>query len=57
MLILIFAFIPFIQYNGSQAVYFDLQQQQVHLFSLTLFPQDMVIFSLTFIFSAFDNIN
>lgn len=53
VLILLFALVPFIQFNGSQAVYFDLQQQQFHLFSLTLFPQDMVIFSLVFILAAF----
>jgi len=52
-LILLFAFVPFIQFNGAQAVLFDLQLQQVHLFSLTLFPQDLVIVSLVFILAAF----
>jgi cytochrome c oxidase accessory protein FixG len=53
VLILLFALVPFIKFNGVQAVYFDLQQQQVHLFSMTLFPQDLVIMSLFFILAAF----
>jgi cytochrome c oxidase accessory protein FixG len=53
ILIGIFALVPFIQFNGAQAILFDLQQQQVHLFSLTLFPQDLVIVCLVFILAAF----
>jgi len=53
VLILLFAFVPFIQFEGAQAVYFDLQQQQIHLFSLVLFPQDLVIVCLIFILAAF----
>lgn len=52
LLILLFVSVPFIQFNGAQAIYFDLQQQ-VHLFSLTLFPQDLLIVCLVFIFAAF----
>jgi len=53
ILILLFVLVPFIQFNGAQAVYFDLSQQQVHLFSLTLFPQDLLIVCLVFILAAF----
>lgn len=52
-LILLFVLLPFIQFNGVQAVYFDLPQQQVHLFSFTLFPQDLLIVCLVFILAAF----
>jgi cytochrome c oxidase accessory protein FixG len=53
ILILLFVLVPFIQFNGVQAVYFDLLQQQVHLFSLTLFPQDLLIVCLVFVLAAF----
>lgn len=53
VLTFLFAFVPFIQFEGAQAVYFDLQQQQIHLFSLVLFPQDLVIVCLIFILAAF----
>lgn len=53
VLVLLFALIPFIQYKGAQAIYFDLQLQQIHLFSLLLFPQDLVIVCLVFILAAF----
>ena len=53
ILLALFILIPFIPYHGSQAVYFDIQQQQLHLFYLTLFPQDLFIFSLIFILAAF----
>ena len=53
VLIGIFALVPFIRFNGAQAILFDLQLQQVHLFSLTLFPQDLVIACLIFILAAF----
>jgi len=53
ILFIMFIFIPFIQFDGAQAIYFDLQQHQFHLFSLTLFPQDFFIVTLLLIFSAF----
>jgi len=52
-LMVLFVFIPFIQYKGIQAVFFDLQQQKLHVFSFTLYPQDLYIVSLGFILSAF----
>lgn len=53
LLMVLFIFVPFIRYQGAQAIYFDLTQQQLHLFSFTLFPQDLLIVCLLFIFSAF----
>lgn len=52
-LILGFIFLPLIQYNGHQAVYFDLDKQKLTLFSITLFPQDLMIFCLFAILAAF----
>lgn len=52
-LLILFVSVPFIQYKGAQAVYFDIELQKIHLFSFTLFPHDLVIFSLVFIFFAF----
>lgn len=53
VLIMLFVFVPFIKHNGAQAIYIDLQQQQLHFFSWLFFPQDLFIISLAFIFSAF----
>jgi cytochrome c oxidase accessory protein FixG len=53
ILMLVFALVPFIQFNGAQAIYFDILQQQAHFFSLTLFPQDLLIVCLMFMLSAF----
>ncbi|WP_414018858.1 cytochrome c oxidase accessory protein CcoG [Idiomarina loihiensis] len=52
-LMLLFVCIPFIQYNGQQAILFDVAQQTLRFFSIKLFPQDLIIFSLIFILSAF----
>lgn len=53
LLLTLFAIVPFIRYHGEQAVYVDLQQQQLHLFSMTLFPQNLLIICLVFILAAF----
>ncbi len=53
ILLALFVFAPFIKYRGMQAIYFDLQQQQFHVFSLTLFPQDLLIVCLLFVLAAF----
>ncbi len=53
ILMIFFALVPFIQFNGAQAIYFDVLQQQVHFFSLTLFPQDLLILCLIFMLAAF----
>lgn len=53
VLMLLFICIPLLRYNGSQAVCFDIAQQKLQLFFITLFPQDLFIFSLVFILAAF----
>jgi cytochrome c oxidase accessory protein FixG len=53
LLFSLFIVVPFIQYNGSQAVYFDIELQKIYVFAFTIFPHDLVVFCLIFIFSAF----
>ncbi|MFD2166164.1 cytochrome c oxidase accessory protein CcoG [Thalassotalea euphylliae] len=53
LLMLMFIVIPFFRYQGHQAVLFDVEQQKLHFFAYTLFPQDLFIFSLLFALAAF----
>ena len=53
LLITLFVALPFIRYNGAQAIYIDLAQQKLNIFAFTLFPNDLVILCLLFIFFAF----
>lgn len=53
VLMAIFAAIPFFRYQGQQAVLFNVEQQTLQVFSFTLFPQDLFIFSLVFAVAAF----
>lgn len=52
-LIALFAALPLVQYQGEQAILFDVAKQHLTLFSVTLFPQDLPIFGLIFILAAF----
>ena len=52
-LILLFIAIPMIRWNGHQAVLFDFDNQQFHLFNMTLFPQDLTLLAWLFIIAAF----
>jgi cytochrome c oxidase accessory protein FixG len=49
----IFAAIPWIQYQGHQAVLLDIGEQRFTIFSLTLWPQDLTLLAYIFIVSAF----
>jgi len=49
----IFAIIPWLQYNGSQAVLLDIGQQRFSIFALTLWPQDLTLLAYILIVSAF----
>ena len=40
-LILIYAALPWIQINGSPALFLDIEQRRFHVFGLTLVPQDL----------------
>ena len=48
-----FAIIPWLQYNGHQAVLFDISEQRFTLWNLTLWPQDLTLLAWIFIFGAF----
>ncbi|MFC3094339.1 cytochrome c oxidase accessory protein CcoG [Alteromonas sediminis] len=49
----IFAIIPWLQYNGTQAVLLDIGQQRFSIFALTLWPQDLTLLAYILIVSAF----
>ena len=48
-----FALLPWLQYNGHQAILFDISEQRFTLWGLTLWPQDLTLLAWLFIFSAF----
>ena len=48
-----FAILPWLQYNGHQAILFDISEQRFTLWGLTLWPQDLTLLAWLFIFSAF----
>ena len=49
----VFALIPWLQYNGHQAVLFDITEQRFYLWGLTLWPQDLTLLAWAFIIGAF----
>jgi cytochrome c oxidase accessory protein FixG len=49
----LFAAIPWIQYNGQQAILFDIPEQRFNLFAITLWPQDLTVLAYVFIVAAF----
>ena len=48
-----FALLPWLQYNGHQAILFDISEQRFTLWGLTLWPQDLTLLAWFFIFGAF----
>lgn len=44
---------PWIQYNGKQAILFEIAEQKFHLFGLTLWPQDLLALAFLFMIGAF----
>ena len=48
-----FALAPWLQYQGQQAILFDIYEQRFNIFGLTLWPQDLTILAYIFIVSAF----
>ena len=48
-----FALLPWLQFNGHQAILFDISEQRFTLWSLTLWPQDLTLLAWFFIFGAF----
>lgn len=49
---LIYFLMPYLRWDGKQAILFDIPNQQFHLFGLTIFPQDIWVLSLTLLFFA-----
>ncbi len=49
----VFALLPWLQYEGHQAILFDIGEQRFTLWSLTLWPQDLTILAWLFMFGAF----
>ncbi len=49
----IFAVIPWLQYDGNQAILFDIGAQRFNIFGLTLWPQDLTLLAWIFIIGAF----
>lgn len=53
LFIAVFAVIPWLKYEGQQAVLLDFSAQRFHLFAMTLWPQDLTLFAWLFIVAAF----
>lgn len=53
VLMLTFIVIPWLQYNGQQAVLFDVGSQHFRIFGLTFLPQDFMILAWVFMAGAF----
>ncbi len=53
MFVMIFILLPWINYQGNQAVLLDIGKQQFHIFSQTFFPQDFTILAGLLIVSCY----
>jgi cytochrome c oxidase accessory protein FixG len=49
----LFMLTPWIPYQGRQAILLDIEAQQFNFFSVTLFPQDLILLALFFMIAAF----
>ena len=43
---------PYINWNGRQAILFDIEKRQYHLFDITIFPQDLWMLTMVLLFLA-----
>ncbi|HLU15743.1 MAG TPA: cytochrome c oxidase accessory protein CcoG, partial [Burkholderiaceae bacterium] len=50
---LIFYGLPWLQWNGRQAVLFDLVERKFYLFGMVLWPQDVIYLTVLLVLSAF----
>ena len=51
-LYLLFFLVPYLRWNGKQAILFDITNNQFHFFSLTVLPQDIWMLSLLLLLLA-----
>jgi len=47
-----FFFLPYLRWNGKQAILFDIQHRQFHFFDVTVLPQDIWMLSLVLLVAA-----
>ncbi|OGS80699.1 MAG: cytochrome c oxidase accessory protein CcoG [Gallionellales bacterium GWA2_59_43] len=47
-----FFLLPYLRWNGKQAILFDIEHRQFHLFNLTVLPQDIWMLSLALLVAA-----
>lgn len=47
-----FFFGPYLTWNGQQAILFDVEARQYHLFGVTIFPQDLWMLTMVLLFLA-----
>lgn len=48
----LFFLVPYLRFNDSQAILFDLPRRQFNIFHVTIYPQDIWMLSLTLLFFA-----
>ena len=48
-----FMLLPWLQYEGHQAVFLDFSERQFHFFALTIWPQDLMLLAFIFMIAAF----
>lgn len=51
--LVLFLVLPWIKYDGRQAIWFDVPSQHYYIFGVTLFPQDFFFVAAGFIIAAF----
>jgi len=49
---LVYLTMPYVRWNGQQGILFDIPHRQFHIFSLTIWPQDIWVLSLILILLA-----
>ncbi|HET7834068.1 MAG TPA: cytochrome c oxidase accessory protein CcoG [Gallionella sp.] len=49
---LVFFLVPYLRWNGQQAILFDIAQRQFHFFNITVLPQDIWMLSLVLLILA-----
>ncbi len=50
---LLFLTLPLLRWNEHQAILFNIVEQRIHIFGLTIFPQDLTLLAWIFIIGAF----